>query len=337
MATPKVFISSTCYDLKYIRENLLYFIEKIGFEAILSEEGKVFFNPSIHVHDSCIKEIYNCQIFVLIIGGRFGSNFKNSDYSITNAEYKEAINNKIPIFTLVEDAVLNQSFVYEENKLNEDIDETKIKYPAVDNTKIFEFMNEVRNNSYNNSIVPFKNFNDIEMFLKHQWAGMLFSFLMEKNREKKAEEQFNYLKDISNKIEMMSNQILKSVGTPKAKLIKILYEIIESEKKLLQMRNKSFIEFKGNEDELYEILKNEKYLEYIKPMYKNIIILENIENDEYEEDDGSITISKVNEMGLTIKKSYLEEKEDLYKKIREKLINKISEHNWKIEDVIEGE
>jgi hypothetical protein len=42
MATPRVFISSTCYDLKYIRENLKFFIQNAGYEPVLSEEGNVF-------------------------------------------------------------------------------------------------------------------------------------------------------------------------------------------------------------------------------------------------------------------------------------------------------
>ena len=38
MAVPRVFVSSTCYDLKYIRENLKYFIRSLGYEPVLSEE-----------------------------------------------------------------------------------------------------------------------------------------------------------------------------------------------------------------------------------------------------------------------------------------------------------
>ncbi|MEH7356711.1 DUF4062 domain-containing protein, partial [Neobacillus drentensis] len=105
MASPKVFISSTCYDLKYIRENIKYFVRTLGYEPILSEDGDVFYNPQSHTHDSCLDEIPNCQMFVLIIGGRYGGEFKGTQHSITNAEYKEAIKQKIPVFTLVEQGV----------------------------------------------------------------------------------------------------------------------------------------------------------------------------------------------------------------------------------------
>lgn len=101
MAIPRVFVSSTCYDLKYIRENLKYFIKRLGYEPVLSEEGSVFFNPCLHTQDACIAEVPNCQIFVLLIGGRFGAKFKAEKHSITNAEYREAVRLKIPIFALV--------------------------------------------------------------------------------------------------------------------------------------------------------------------------------------------------------------------------------------------
>ncbi|MDP1845332.1 MAG: DUF4062 domain-containing protein, partial [Candidatus Moranbacteria bacterium] len=54
MPPPRVFVSSTCYDLKYIRENLRYFIERMGYEPVLSEEGDVFYDPAMHTHDSCL-------------------------------------------------------------------------------------------------------------------------------------------------------------------------------------------------------------------------------------------------------------------------------------------
>lgn len=43
MATPKVFVSSTCYDLGETRESIIRFIPTFGFEPILSDHGDVFF------------------------------------------------------------------------------------------------------------------------------------------------------------------------------------------------------------------------------------------------------------------------------------------------------
>jgi hypothetical protein len=69
VANPRVFISSTCYDLRYIRENLKYFVRTLGYDPVLSEEGSIFYDPKTHVQDALLLEIPNCQLFVLIIGG----------------------------------------------------------------------------------------------------------------------------------------------------------------------------------------------------------------------------------------------------------------------------
>ena len=227
MATPRVFISSTYYDLKYIRENLKYFIRTIGYEPILSEDGDVFYNPKKHTHDSCISEVPSCQMFVLIIGGRYGGKFISSNKSITNEEFIQAVKSRIPIFVLIESAVLAEHHVYTENlKQVGKADADRIKYPSADNVKIFEFIDEVRKNSVNNAIVPFRDFTDIESYLKKQWAGMMFSFLTEDIEENKISDTLSVLTQMSTKIEILSTQILSSVGSAKALVTVKLYEKI---------------------------------------------------------------------------------------------------------------
>jgi hypothetical protein len=230
MATPRVFISSTCYDLKYIRENLRYFIRTLGYEPILSEDGSVFFNPLQHTHNACLTEIPNTQLFVLIIGGRYGGRYLNTDTSITNSEYREAIKLKIPVFALVESSVYNEHHLYTRNKNNNEIDLNKLKFPAVDSLKIFEFIDEVRSNTVNNALVPFRDFGDIESYLKQQWAGMMFDFLSNRSAAQKVTDTLSTLSEMNARIEMLSKQILVSVGTDDAKVDAALYEeLIASE------------------------------------------------------------------------------------------------------------
>ena len=47
MARPRVFVSSTYYDLKHIRASLDLFIEQLGYESVLSEKGDI-----AYAHDS---------------------------------------------------------------------------------------------------------------------------------------------------------------------------------------------------------------------------------------------------------------------------------------------
>uniref|UniRef100_UPI0040481FE6 DUF4062 domain-containing protein n=1 Tax=Shewanella sp. TaxID=50422 RepID=UPI0040481FE6 len=182
MAIPRVFISSTCYDLKHIRENLKYFVKTIGYEPVLSDDGDVYYNVDAHTHDACLSEVATCQLFILIIGGRYGGEHNDKEGSITNNEYREAVKNKIPIFTLVESAVYSDHHTYLSNrKSNPDFYE-KIAYTSIDNIKIFGFIDEVRKNSINNALVSFNNFADMESYLKKQWAGMMYDLLAERKR-----------------------------------------------------------------------------------------------------------------------------------------------------------
>lgn len=184
MAKPKVFISSTCYDLSHIRDALCTFIKSFGFEPVLSENGDIFFHPDIHTHDACINEISNCQLFILIIGGRFGGKYiSDKTKSITNAEYEAASQLRLPIFTYIKRNVLENHHLYQENKDQPFINE--FKFPAIDNqtdaVNIFNFINKVRKSSINNAYEPFEFISDIEEHLRKQWASMFFDFL--KNRE----------------------------------------------------------------------------------------------------------------------------------------------------------
>jgi hypothetical protein len=224
MAIPRVFVSSTCYDLKYIRENLRYFIRTLGYEPVLSEDGTVFFNPGLHTQDACLTEIPNCQILLLIIGGRFGGRYRDGDASITNTEYREAVRLKIPVFALVDGAVYNEHHVYLKNRGNESVDISKLVFPAVDTVRIFDFIDEVRANSVNNALVPFRDFGDIESYLRQQWAAMMFDFLSTRNEQRRVADTLNTLADMNARIEMLSKQILLSVGTEDAKIDAAMYE-----------------------------------------------------------------------------------------------------------------
>src|SRR6266849_2723784 len=101
MARPRVFVSSTYYDLKHLRSSLENFVESLGFDAVLSEKGKIAYTPDVPLDESCYREVGTSDIFVLIIGGRYGSEassgktdvqktFYERYNSITRAEYRSA-------------------------------------------------------------------------------------------------------------------------------------------------------------------------------------------------------------------------------------------------------
>ncbi len=201
MATPRVFISSTCYDLGQIRDSLSEFIYSYYFEPLLSEKGDVFFHPDLHTHESCINEVDNCQLFVLIIGGRFGGNYKyDTAKSITNAEYEAARIKKIPVFTFVKKDVFDDHKLYQKNKHNNKL-VSQIEFPSIQSQEyainIFEFINKVRLSDVNNGLYPFEFVRDIKNYLGKQWAGMMFDFLNNRSKD-------NYQKMVNNTLDNLT-------------------------------------------------------------------------------------------------------------------------------------
>ncbi len=57
MAKPRIFISSTYYDLKHLRASLENFVESLGFDAILSEKGNIAYAPDIALDESFIERL----------------------------------------------------------------------------------------------------------------------------------------------------------------------------------------------------------------------------------------------------------------------------------------
>lgn len=91
MAKPRIFVSSTYYDLKHIRADVERFIREQGYDPVLNEKGHIPYGSAERLEEYCYKEIELCDILVSVIGGRFGSESKNEDYSVSNLELKTAI------------------------------------------------------------------------------------------------------------------------------------------------------------------------------------------------------------------------------------------------------
>src|ERR1035438_27347 len=219
MATLRVFVSSTAYDLAVLRSALKSFIEGLGFEPILSEYSDVLYDPREHTHTSCIAEVRNCDIVLLLVGARFGGEAIPSvvsslglrqlediatindehKFSVTQAESITAFDQGIPVFAFVDVGVLHDYRVYSLNR------GTKITYPTMTQPQaaeyIFDFINFLQNRSYGNAVIPFARIEDVILHLRKQWAA-LFQRLLRETRDQREEgrridrlaEQFDDLK-----------------------------------------------------------------------------------------------------------------------------------------------
>jgi len=137
MPSPKVFVSSTCYDLGPVREQIRNFLFDLGYEPILSEYSDILYDPRTHTHTSCLHEVPGADMVVLIVGSRFGgkavpealntvnlesitsagfdiSAIENvSNLSVTQLEILKAVESQIPVFAFVDEKVWHDHLVFE--------------------------------------------------------------------------------------------------------------------------------------------------------------------------------------------------------------------------------
>lgn len=223
MAKPRVFISSTYYDLKQTREDISNFIEQLGYESVRNEEGNIPYGNKEHLEHYCYKEINNIDILVSVIGGRFGSKSNESQWSISNEELRTAIKHNKQVYIFIDKSVLTEYEVYAVNKEN-----TTIKYRFADDIRIYQFIEEIKGLASNNNIKSFETSADILHYLKEQLAGLFQSFLdtQSKNREfNLAQKLENVTKNLENTIDSLV-EFNKHSSEGAASLIQMTHPII---------------------------------------------------------------------------------------------------------------
>lgn len=198
MARPRVFISSTYYDLKQTRENLDQFLHSLGYDTVRNEHGDIPYGNKEELEKYCYKEVSNIDILVSIIGGRFGSDAKDSEWSISNEELRTAINSGKQVYIFIEKSVYNEYGTY---LLNKDNEGTKYRY--VDDVRIYQFIEEIHKLTTNNNIKTFDSSSEIQEYLKEQFAGLFQSFL-EASAKTKDFSLSKKLENLAEKFEQLS-------------------------------------------------------------------------------------------------------------------------------------
>ena len=177
MAKPRVFVSSTYYDLKSVRADLEHFIRDRGYDPVLNERGNIAYSKESAPEQACYREIESSDILVSIIGGRFGSSSQAGPYSISQMELKNAIEQYKQVYIFVERDVLAEFRTYQKNK------EAEVTWVSVDNAAIFKFLDEVFALPNNNAIMPFDTSHDIVNLLREQWSGLFQRMLQNATAE----------------------------------------------------------------------------------------------------------------------------------------------------------
>lgn len=225
MAKPQIFVSSTFFDLKYIRASLDQFIESLGYEAVLSEKGNIAYNPDLSLDESCYREACNADVFVLIVGGRYGSPASDEDKdrpkdfyeryeSITKKEYEAAADRDVPIYILIERSVYNEYETFKRNRENQEI-----KYAHVESVNVFRLIDEILSRPRNNPLYQFDRHTEIEAWLREQWAGLFKEMLSKRSEQRQLStlaDQAAELSNVNTTLKRYLEEVMSGVTVEKA-------------------------------------------------------------------------------------------------------------------------
>lgn len=228
MAKPRIFVSSTYYDLKYIRAGIESFVSNLGYEPILFEKGDIPFHHDKSLEASCLHEVDTADILIMIIGGRYGSLSKDDEAkvkakpdeyfgrirSVTNKEYEKAFKRDIATFVFVEAGVYSEYRTFKENRENK-----SIRYAHVDDVRIYEMIDDIMSQARNNYVKDFSNIEDITNWLRDQWAGIFVDLIRRKNvnsQIKSLEEQISDLVDTIGTLKKYNEEIIRAVSKAKS-------------------------------------------------------------------------------------------------------------------------
>lgn len=179
MAKPRIFVSSTYFDMRVVRADLERFIKEVGYEPVLFERGHIPYGKEEALEEYCYREISSCDVLVAIIGGKFGTQSYDEKNSITQKELKKAIELGKQIYIFVERAVHSEYKTYEANK-----DVIGFTPTAVNDPRVYSFLDEIYALPAGNPVEAFEISDHITGYLREQWAGLFQRLLQETSRQR---------------------------------------------------------------------------------------------------------------------------------------------------------
>lgn len=240
---PRIFVSSTFYDLKYVREDLSNFIKAHDFEPIMFEDGDIGYTPGRALDRACYETMHSADMVLLIIGGNYGSPAEGEvkdefkEYiSITRNEFKAAVSEGIPIYVFIDSKVYVEYEIYEMNYEEIEHGATKINFKNVKDINVFRFIREIKNLG-DLPITGFDKIVQIKDFLSKQWSDMFKKYLAilkdNNNNEniKSAVEDMNLLaRKMNLMLESMGKKILTENNSDE-------YDKVVMSQRIVQMCN----------------------------------------------------------------------------------------------------
>jgi hypothetical protein len=230
---PNVFVSSTIRDLHYLREAIRETVLDLSYNTVMSDFGEVGYLHAAPAASSCYRSVEQCQLFILIIGRRYGS-VGEDGVSVTHKEFRTAQQNGIPTITFVEPQVLTYKEVYDsspENSMWEN-------FPHMDHPhRTFAMLAEVAASPTYNAIIPFHDVADAKRKLKLQIADFVGTYIQDGTRPYRAD-----FKDLLAEIKTLRSQFVHT-GRTSTKKREEMQEYLITMRFLLEDRNADYRKF----------------------------------------------------------------------------------------------
>ncbi len=292
MARPRVFISSTYYDLRHIRTSLESFVGRLGYEAIVSEKGRIAYDPDLPLDESCYREASRADLFVLIIGGRYGSPASEDNIdpspafyeryeSITKKEYEAAAAGDIPTYILVDTSVMTEFDTFKKNR-----NRTDIEYAHVESVNVFHLLEEILGRTRNNAAHQFERNSEIEEWLREQWAGLFQEFLTRRSEQKQLvslSDRVAELSSLNSSLKRYLEAIISRVSTSEGDAETFIQS--EQERLASEMRLRDFFKI-GIVRELFELVGLDK--DFVMELYSSADSIDNLTERLDKATDGAV-------------------------------------------------
>lgn len=245
-------------DLHHLRDAVRDTIQEFHYTPRMSEYGDLGYLPSISAIDSCYQAIKECQLFILIIGKKYGNPDKNL-LSVTHNEFRTAKELKLPIICLIDQEVSTFKQVFDANP------KKKTRYPGMDNPEMtFSLINEFSSYSENNGYLIYKTIFDARDNLKNQLAHIFCDLLLKKYDPIRSD-----IKDVLAEISTLRHVLIKDDEERAKEFAKVTRLLLEEEFKLLKTVSEKV--YGGIEYSVPNIIKYSTFKAYIaetKTTYK---------------------------------------------------------------------
>jgi hypothetical protein len=264
----------------------------MGYEAIRHELGHIAYGREEKPEEYAYREIEYCDILVSVIGGRFGSNASESQYSITQEELRKAYDMGKQVYIFVDRTVHHEFDFYKLNK------ENSATVYSVDK-RIHAFLEEVYALPRGNPIFPFSTGGEIIAILREQWAGIFQRLLVQET----SRAQTTVTQELQRSLQTV-DQLVKYLSEVKTQGDQTIHEIIFNNHPIFQtlkdkLRNGYRVYFTNKEEldswlkakgfnEVPDFMETEDgYYEWnseVKlkngPMIRNLFVHKNLFDDE---------------------------------------------------------